>query len=135
MTTSRTGGPLTWTIQILLALLFLFAGVSKFTMPDEELTKATPALSAAFFHFIGICELLGGLGLVLPMLLNIRPGLTPLAAAGLVIIMIGATITTAIAVSMPMALIPLVVGLLAAYVAYRRWPLLRRGSASGRQFV
>ncbi|MFN2517005.1 MAG: DoxX family protein, partial [Pyrinomonadaceae bacterium] len=58
------------------------------------------------------------LGLILPGLLRIRPGLTPLAAAGLVIIMIGATVLTIAGDGVGPALIPLVVGILAAFVAY-----------------
>jgi uncharacterized membrane protein len=113
-----------WTIQILLARLFLFAGVSKFFMPVELMTKDMPAVfaSGALVHFIGVCEVLGGLGLVLPGRLRIMPGLTPLAAAGLVIIMIGATV-----LSFPqgaaLAIFPLVTGMLAAFVAYGRWRL------------
>jgi uncharacterized membrane protein len=110
-----------WAIQILLALLFLFAGGAKFVMPVDQMTKAMPAAlaSPSFIHFIGACEILGGLGLVLPGLLRIKPGLTPLAASGLVIIMIGAT-----AISIPqgvaMAVLPLLTGILAAFVAYGR---------------
>jgi uncharacterized membrane protein YfcA len=54
----------------------------------------------------------------------VRPGLTPLAAAGLVIIMIGATVITLAGGDVASALIPLVVGLLAAFVAYGRWRLV-----------
>jgi uncharacterized membrane protein YphA (DoxX/SURF4 family) len=113
-----------WTIQILLALLFLFAGVAKFVMPVDEMTKGMPAALAngLFLHFIGVCEALGGLGLVLPGLLKIKPGLTPLAAAGLVIIMIGATVLT-LPQGVAMAAFPLVIGILAAFVAYGRWRL------------
>lgn len=110
-----------WTIQIVLALLFIFSGVSKFVMSVEEMNAQSPVqLSGTFLHFIGICEVLGGLGLVLPGLLRIKPGLTPLAAAGLVIIMIGATVITMMG-GIVMALLPLVTGLLAAFVAYGRW--------------
>src|SRR5919198_5922257 len=79
-----------WTIQGLLALLFLFTGGMKLMLPIEVLTAQLP-LPGWFVRFIGVAELLGALGLILPGLLRIRPGLTPLAAAGLVIIMIGAT--------------------------------------------
>ena len=78
-------------------------------------------LPGLFMRFIAVCETLGALGLVLPGLLRIRPGLTPLAAAGLVIIMIGATVVTLVIGGGASALIPLVVGLLAAFVAYGRW--------------
>jgi hypothetical protein len=71
-----------------------------------------------FLRFIGVDEVLGAIGLILPGLLGIRPGLTPLAAAGLVIIMIGATVVTLAGGDVALALIPLVVGLLSAFVAY-----------------
>jgi hypothetical protein len=70
-----------------------------------------------------VSELAGALGLLLPGLLRIRPGLTPLAAVGLVIIMIGATTLTAIYMDVPSAIMPFVAGLLAAFVAYGRWRL------------
>jgi hypothetical protein len=78
------------------------------------------ALPGLFLRFIGVCELLGGIGLILPSLLRIRPGLTPLAAAGLIVIMIGATGITLAYIGIASALIPLVVGILAAFVAYGR---------------
>jgi hypothetical protein len=80
-------------------------------------------LPGLFLQLIGVAEVLGGLGLVLPGLLRIRPGLTPLAAAGLTIIMIGATVLTLMSGEVGLALIPLVVGLFAAFVAYGRWRL------------
>jgi hypothetical protein len=111
-----------WAIQVLLALLFLWAGGFKLVMPLEKLAGPIP-LPGAFLRFIGVVEVLGALGLVLPGLLRIRPGLTPLAAAGLVILMIGATAVTL--ASGPVATLPLpvVTGLLAAFVAYGRWRL------------
>jgi hypothetical protein len=91
-------------------------------MPAEALPMPIP-LAPDFLHFIGVCEVLGALGLILPGLLGIRPGLTPLAAAGLVIVMIGATVITLAGDAAAPALIPLAVGLLAAFVAYGRWRL------------
>jgi hypothetical protein len=111
-----------WIVQALLALLFLFAGGTKLVLPLEQLQGPVP-LPGAFVRFIGVAEVLGALGLVLPTLLRIRPGLTPLAAAGLVIVMAGAAVITAATGTVAMALIPLVVGLLAAFVAYGRWRL------------
>jgi uncharacterized membrane protein YphA (DoxX/SURF4 family) len=119
-----------WIIQVLLALLFLFAGSMKWIQPIEEMTKQVPNMPGWFLRFIGLAEMLGGLGLLLPGLLRIRPGLTPLAAAGLVIIMIGATVVTVMIGGGAMALIPLVVGILAAFVAYGRWRLAPLGGAS-----
>jgi uncharacterized membrane protein YphA (DoxX/SURF4 family) len=117
-----------WIIQVLLALLFVFSGVMKFVMPVEEMTKQMPMMPGWFLHFIGVAEILGGLGLVLPGLLRVRPGLTPLAAAGLVIILIGAVVTTAIVGPLLMTLLPLTVGVLTAFVAYGRWRLVPLGS-------
>jgi uncharacterized membrane protein YphA (DoxX/SURF4 family) len=109
-----------WIVQGLLALLFLFAGVMKFIMSVEEMTKEIP-LPGAFLRFIGVAEVLGAVGLILPGLLRMKPGLTPLAAAGLAIIMIGATVITLMTGAGAMALVPLVVGILAVFVAYGRW--------------
>ncbi|HEY6045782.1 MAG TPA: DoxX family protein [Pyrinomonadaceae bacterium] len=113
-----------WIIQALLALLFMFAGVTKFTMSVEEMTRQMPvALSGNLIHFIGVCEILGGLGLILPALLRIKPGLTPLAAACLVIIMIGAVVITMMGGMISAAIFPAVVGIALAFVAYGRWKL------------
>jgi uncharacterized membrane protein YphA (DoxX/SURF4 family) len=111
-----------WIVQGLLALVFLFTGGMKFVMSVQEMTKQL-AMPGWFLHFIGVCEILGGMGLILPWLTGIRPGLTPLAAAGLVIIMIGATVVTVMIGNVATALVPLVVGILAAFVAYGRWRL------------
>jgi len=109
-----------WVLQVLLGLLFVFAGGSKLVMPIEEMTKEV-AMPGWFLRDIGVCELLGGLGLILPGLFRIRTGLTPLAAAGLVIIMIGATAVTVMYMGVGMGLVPFIVGVLAAFVAYGRW--------------
>ncbi len=111
-----------WIVQGLLALLFLWAGGMKLVLPLETLTGPIP-LPGLFLRFVGVAEVLGALGLILPGLLRIRPGLTPLAAAGLVIIMIGATGVTLAGGDIAPALIPLVVGCLAAFAAYGRWRL------------
>ncbi len=112
-----------WIVQGLLALIFLFTGGMKLILPLEMMTEQMPLpLPGLFLRFIGVAEVLGAIGLILPGLLGIRPGLTPLAAAGLVIIMIGATVLTLAGFGVAPALIPLVVGLLAAFVAYGRRP-------------
>ena len=119
-----------WIVQGLLALLFLFAGGTKLVLPLDQLTGSVP-LPGLFLRFIGVAEVLGAAGLVLPGLLRVRPGLTPLAAAGLVIIMIGATVVTLAGGDVATALIPAVLGLLAAFVAYGRWraePVSRRSA-------
>jgi hypothetical protein len=93
----------------------------KFVMPLQEMVRQS-SLPGWFLLFIGVAEVMGGIGLILPALLRIRPFLTPIAASGLTIIMIGAT-----ALSLPMgpaALFPLVVGVLAGFVAYARWRMV-----------
>ena|SRR5256885_538564 len=109
-----------WIAQGLLAALFLFAGGMKLVVPAAALA-AQSHLPGAFMKFIGVAETLGALGLVLPGLLHIRPRLTPLAATGLVVIMIGAVVTTLIQGPAAGAVVPAVVGGLAAYVARGRF--------------
>jgi hypothetical protein len=118
-----------WIIQVLLALLFLFAGGAKLVMPIEELTKGT-SLPGLFLRFIGVAEVLGAIALILPGLLRIRPVLTPLAATGLVIIMIGATVVNLIGGQVVAAVITVVAGLLSAFVAYKRWRTAPRRESS-----
>lgn len=119
----RASHIVTWALQGLLGLQFVFAGAMKFVMPIEEMTKNLP-LPAAFLYFIGACEVLGGLGLVLPGALRIRRGLTPLAASGLSIIMAGAVVICTRLGGVAMASLPLAVGLLCGLVVWRRWSWL-----------
>jgi uncharacterized membrane protein YphA (DoxX/SURF4 family) len=111
-----------WILQALLALLFLYAGTAKFYMPVEVLTQI--GLPLGFIRFIGVCETLGAIGLIVPSLTRIRPSLTPLSAAGLVIIMIGATVLMLRTPEPAGALMPFLVGVAAAFVAYGRWKLV-----------
>jgi hypothetical protein len=109
-----------WSVQVALALLFLWAGGIKLVLPMAQL-QGPVALPGPFLRLIGLAEALGALGLILPGLLGIMPWLTPLAAAGLVVIMIGATGVTLAGGEPAMALLPVVVGLLALFVAWGRW--------------
>ena len=111
-----------WVVQGLLALLFLFAGGMKLVMP-VEMMKGPVELPGLFLRFIGVCEVAGALGLILPGLLRIQQRLTPLAAVGLVTIMSGATVVTLEGGVVAPAIMPLVVGLLLASVVYgrRQW--------------
>lgn len=119
-TMSGTTNRLLWTAQILVALLFLFAGSMKFIIPAAKMQQGPIALPIAFIHFIGICECLGALGLVLPGALRIKTWLTPLAAAGLTVIMIGATVITVATMSVAAAILPAVVGILTVTIARGR---------------
>ena len=109
-----------WTAQILVALLFVFAGSMKFLMPVEKMQQGPVVFPLAFMYFIGGCEVLGGLGLVLPGLTRVATYLTPLAAAGLTIIMIGATTVSVIGFGVAGAIVPGLVGLLTTWIAYSR---------------
>ena len=114
-----------WILQILLGLLFLFAGGTKLVMSGETLTQQMAAsnsivLPLAFIRFIGVVELLGGLGLILPGLTKIRRSLTPLAAVGLTIVMVGAVIVTIMGPGIDPAIFPLIIAMLCALVAYGR---------------
>lgn len=130
--TDRSGRKLNvllWVLQILLAMLFTFSGVMKFIMPVEEMTKQIP-LSGWFLHFIGVAEILGAIGLVLPGVLRIRAGLAPLAAVGLVVIMIGATAVNLKTGQRGAALTTVVVGLLLVFLAYNRWRMVPHAQLS-----
>jgi DoxX-like protein len=131
MRSTKRINALLWTVQALLALVFLFAGGMKLALPAAMLRGPVP-LPVAFLKFIGVMEVLGAIGLVLPSLLRIRPGLTPLAALGLVIIMIGATTVTLLGGLLAPAVVPLVVGVLASLVAYGRWRVAPARASSHR---
>jgi hypothetical protein len=109
-----------WTAQTLVALLFLFAGSMKFIMPAEKMQQGPIVFPVAFMYFIGICECLGALGLVLPGIFRIQTWLTPLAAVGLTIIMIGATAVTIPAMGVTAAILPAIVGVITAWISYAR---------------
>jgi DoxX-like family len=126
---SRNISIVLWLVQGLLALVFVTSGSMKLLMPADLLEAQTP-LPIAFVRFLGTCEVAGALGLILPGLLRIRPGLTPLAAACLVVLMICATILTPILIApdVVLTLIPATVGVLATCVAFGRWRLMSRAS-------
>lgn len=109
-----------WIVQILLAALFLFAGVVKFITPAEQMQAGPIVVPLWLIYFVGVAEILGAIGLILPGLLGVGQRLTSLAAIGLVVIMIGATVITLRSGLTGIALFSLVVGLLAAFVAYGR---------------
>ncbi len=108
-----------WNVQGLLALLFLFSGGMKLAQP-LGLLRERLALPGPFVRFLGLAEVLGAAGLVLPALLNALPFLTPVSAAGLVTIMIGATTITWARAGPARALLLLVTELLLMFVAWGR---------------
>src|SRR5215207_6433395 len=116
---------LLWILHILLALMFLFAGGTKLVWSMEYMQSLSPPNAIVwpewFIRFIGVCEVLGALGLILPGLLRRQQHLTVWAAIGLTIIMIGAAVTTVISLGVAPAIFPLIIGLLCVFVAYGRW--------------
>jgi hypothetical protein len=101
---------LLWTLQILLAALYLFAGGFKLVAAPEAMQPAP--LPIAFLRFIGAMEVLGAVGLILPGLIGVRRHLTSLAAGGLAVIMTGAVVTTVATMGVLPAVLPLVAGIL-----------------------
>lgn len=85
-----------WIAQVLLALAFIMAGFMKITASMDELAangmSFVNSFSEGMVRFIGTSEVLGGLGLILPALLRIKPILTPVAAIGLALVMVLAAI-------------------------------------------
>ncbi len=120
-----------WVVQGLVALVFLMAGSMKLVMPLEAMAMPV-ALPGWFLRFIGIAEVLGAIGLIVPSVTRIRPGLTPLAACGLLIIMTGATVVTLVGGGGAQALGPVVIGGLLAGIVHgraQRLPIATRGVA------
>ena len=118
-----------WIVQGLLSALFLFAGTMKFIMPVAVMTKGT-TFTGDFIHFIGTAEVLGGLGLILPALTRVHRELVTFAAAGLLIIMVGATSVTIMGPDSSQAILPLIVGILCALVLWGRRAYLAEIDAS-----
>jgi hypothetical protein len=112
-----------WVVQWLLALFFALASsLPKLLLPPEMLPMPIP-IPRALLLFVGVAELAGALGLVLPGLFRIWPILTPLAGAGLTLICIGGTVYQLMAGEPGNAVFAIVLGLICAFVGYGRWQL------------
>ena len=116
-----------WVVQIVLALAFGMGGFMKLTFPLEELATGMDWVSRVPSwapRVAGASELLGALGLVLPAAVRIRPLLTPLAASGLVVVMILAAVSVhAPASEWAEVGLNVVLGGAAGFVAYGRMRL------------
>ena len=132
MNTSKKLNVILWVLQGLLAVFFaLGSGGPKLFLPFDMLPLPL-ALPELFVRLIGVAEVLGALGLILPGLLHIRPGLTTLAAACLVALTACATVYQLLARQPESAIFAAVLGLIVAFVAYGRWRLAPlRGSSPG----
>ena len=121
-----------WVTQVLLALAFGMAGLMHVTKPIAELSKTmgwTANAPEALVRFIGLAELAGALGLILPGLTRIKPGLTAWAATGLATMMVLAGFVHASRSEASMLTVNVVLGGLAAFVAwgrFRKAPIVSR---------
>jgi hypothetical protein len=116
---------LVWVAQWILFMAFGTMGIMKLTMSMESLTAMLTwpaAMPVEFVRLIGLAELLGALGVVLPMLTGIRPILTSYAAFGLMVLMIGALGYHLMLFQGTMLIPTIALGSLAAYVGLRRMP-------------
>jgi len=115
-----TANGLLWILQVLLALFFALAsGAPKLLLPADALPMPIP-LPQSFLWFIGTCEVLGALGLILPGVTHVQTRLTPLAAALLTLLTVCAATYQLLAEQPANAVFALVIGALAACVAYGR---------------
>jgi len=113
-----------WIVQGILAATYILAGIMKATQPVEKLGKRmtwVPRYTPVMVRFIGVTELLGGIGLVLPWLTGILPVLTPLAACGLGLIMILAAFEHIRYKEMKEVIFNIVILAMCAFVAYGRF--------------
>ncbi len=108
-----------WALQGLLGGVFIFAGAIKLLLPIHDIAAQT-GVSGGLLRFVAVCEVLGALGLLLPGRLKFGKVLTPLAAAGLVLIMCGAVVVSMNTGGIKTALFPFAVGLWAAFIGWGR---------------
>ena len=110
-----------WVLQVLLAVQFAFHGWIYLAPPAEMVDMINAMISPGLRIFIGVAELLAAVGLILPAATRILPWLTPLAAAGLMIVMASATVFHLSRGETGNAIFVAVLFVLAAFVAYMRW--------------
>lgn len=114
-----------WVLQVVLGVLFVFHGRVMVSPPPREKLRKGMAyvrdIPTGFARVIGVAEALGGIGLILPGLTGILPWLTPLAAAGLVVVMVGAVVYHIPRGEYRATIFNLVLLVLAGFVAYTRW--------------
>jgi uncharacterized membrane protein YphA (DoxX/SURF4 family) len=116
-----------WIVQVILAAMFIMAGYTKAFQPLDIAAKRInwiPDVPPGLVRFIGVSELLAGIGLIAPAVTGILPWLTPLAAAGLMLVMLCATIFHISRREYGAVGFVVVLFALAAFVAYGRWALI-----------
>ena len=118
-----------WVLQVLLAVAFLAHGWLFLFPPAEMVALMNAAIPPAFRVFIGVAEVLAAVGLTLPGIARVLPWFIPLAAAGLMIVMLGATILHGMRGEVGSAITTAILLIVATFVAYMRWkvnPILPR---------
>jgi uncharacterized membrane protein YphA (DoxX/SURF4 family) len=115
---------LLWVLQVLLAVAFFAHGWLFLFPPPDMLALMNASIAPAFRLFIGVAEVLAAVGLTLPGITRVLPWLVPCAAAGLMIVMIGATIFHAMRGEVSSAITTAVLLLVVTFVAYMRWKVM-----------
>ena len=115
---------LLWILQVLLALAFLAHGWLFLSPPAEMVEQMNASLPRWFQLFLGVAEVLAGIGLTLPGVTGIKPWLVPAAALGVAIVLLSATIFHVMRAENSSAIITLVMLVLATVVAYVRWRVM-----------
>lgn len=112
---------LLWILQVLLALVFLAHGILFLAPPPDIAVQMDAMLPRWFQLFMGVAEVLAAVGLTLPGFTRIRPGLVPAAAAGLMVVMVAATVLHLARSEFSSAAITFVLLVIAAFVGHGRW--------------
>ena len=121
-----------WVPQVLLAAVFLAHGWMLLFPPPEIAAVMNASLPRTFTLFLGVAEVLAAVGLTLPGITRIQPWLVPCAAAGLMIVMVSATILHTARGEVSSAITTAVLFVLVTFVAYMRWkvnPIRPRAAA------
>jgi hypothetical protein len=126
---------LLWVLQALLAAAFLAHGLLLLMPPAEIAAQMTAELPRSFWVFLGVAEVAAAVGITLPGATRILPWLVPAAAAGIMFVMVSATIWHVMRGEISSAVVTLVLLVMATFVAYMRWrvhPLPARSAVASR---
>jgi uncharacterized membrane protein YphA (DoxX/SURF4 family) len=115
---------LLWVLQVLLALAFLAHGLMLLFPPASVVEQMNASMSREFQVFLGVAEVVAAVGLTLPGMTGIQPWWTQLAALGIMIVMISATVYHVMRNEISSAVTTLVLLVMATYVAYMRWRVM-----------
>jgi uncharacterized membrane protein YphA (DoxX/SURF4 family) len=120
-----------WVLQVVLAAVFLAHGWLLLAPPADLVEAMNATMSPPFRVFLGVAEVLASVGLTLPGITRVLPWLVPCAAAGVMIVMVAATILHIVRSEISSAVITAVLLVVATFVAHMRWkvkPILARGA-------